>query len=559
MRVLLAQINPTVGDIATNVAKVLQSIDHARKRDADLVVFPELTLAGYPAEDLLLLPHFINALEEALKVVISHTKGISVVVGTARRNSGKGKPLYNTAAIITDGALQGFQDKILLPTYDVFDERRFFEPGHEIPIWEIGGKRVAVTICEDIWQHGQLVKYDTYGIDPVEAIAAKHPDLIVNLSASPFSLSQCQDRILTCSRAARSAKAPLLLCNQVGGNDSLIFDGRSLAVDSRGELIQLGKGFAEDPMLVDLNQSRIPIKVELQPIQELHNALVLGIRDYFHKQGFSKACLGLSGGIDSAVVACLAVEALGKENVLGVLMPSRYSSPGSITDAEELAQTLGMSTRKFSIEKPLESYLHLLTPILDASRSTVTEENLQARIRGMILMAISNQTGCLVLNTGNKSELAMGYSTLYGDMCGGLAVINDLTKQQVYRLANWINRDRIIIPENTILKPPSAELRFDQKDSDTLPDYAIVDSVVQAYVEENKTPETIAKQYGYPIDLVDSLIKKIHLNEYKRRQSPPGLRVSQKAFSAGRRFPVVHRFLDGDNDMKQRYDGNDGE
>lgn len=543
MRVVLTQINPTVGDIQGNTAKVLKCVDEARNMGAQLVVFPELVLSGYPPEDLLLLPHFIDALEKALANVVSNAKGIAVIVGTVRRNSERGKPLYNTAAVIVDGVLQGFQDKMLLPTYDVFDERRFFEPGHNMPLWEIRGKRVAITICEDIWQHGMLLKYDSYREDPVEKIALLQPDFIINLSASPFSLSQCNDRIETCSRAARGAQTPLLLCNQVGGNDSLIFDGRSLAVDRQGKLIQLAQGFVEELLLVDLDRPPIPQALQMEPMEELHKALVLGIRDYFSKLGFSKACLGLSGGIDSAVVACLAVEALGKEKVLGILMPSRYSSPGSITDAEELAHTLDIKTQQISIENPFESYLHILDPFLDAAHPGVTEENLQARIRGMILMAISNQTGCLVLSTGNKSELAMGYSTLYGDMCGGLAVISDLMKQQVYALANWINRNGIIIPEATIQKPPSAELRFDQKDSDTLPDYAVVDHVLQAYVEEHMAPELIAARYGYSIDLVNSLIQRIHRNEYKRRQSPPGLRVSQKSFSVGRRFPIVQRFV----------------
>lgn len=543
MRIILAQINPTIGDFQGNIEKILQSIENARKRDAQLVVFPELAISGYPPEDLLLLPHFIDSLEKALADIISSTKKIAVIVGTVRRNPGKGKALYNTAAIIANGVLQGFQDKILLPTYDVFDERRFFEPGSKMPVWNIGGKQVAVTICEDIWQHGMLLKYASYLDDPVEKCAALHPDLVVNLSASPFSVSQCRDRIETCSRAAITIKAPLLLCNQVGGNDSLIFDGRSIAVNEKGELIGLAQGFVEDDMLVDLDALHSPKPLNIEPMQELHDALILGLQDYFHKLQFSKACLGLSGGVDSALVACLAVEALGKENVLGILMPSRFSSPGSITDAEQLALTLGMQTREISIEKPFESYLDSLASFLDAAHPGVTEENVQARIRGMILMAISNKTGALVLSTGNKSELAMGYSTLYGDMCGGLAVISDLTKQQVYALANWINRNGEIIPINTIQKPPSAELRFDQKDSDTLPDYTIVDNVLQAYVEEHMAPELISARYGYPIELVNDLILRIHRNEYKRRQSPPGLRISQKAFSVGRRFPIVQQFV----------------
>lgn len=544
MKIVLAQLNTTVGDIKGNSLKVRHAISEAKKMDAKLVVFPELVLSGYPPEDLLSLPYFVDSVEEALNSLIADTKGVAAIVGTVRRNTDrKGKSLYNSAAVMVDGVLLGFQDKMLLPTYDVFDERRFFEPGRENKLWNIFGKHVAITICEDIWQHSALLKFDTYQHDPVEELAVLHPEFLVNLSASPFSVSKFSNRIEVCSKAAVAIKAPVMLCNQVGGNDSLIFDGRSLFVNEKGELVAHAKGFAEDLLLVDLEKRQPSIKYDLQPMEELHDALVLGLRDYFQKLGFYKACLGLSGGIDSAVVACLAAEALGKENVVGVLMPSRYSSPGSIEDAEALASALGIKTHTIPIEQPFESYLDILNPFLEPSKPGVTEENLQARIRGMILMALSNKTGCIVLSTGNKSELAMGYSTLYGDMCGGLAVISDLTKQQVYALADWINRDGVIIPESTITKPPSAELRPDQKDSDTLPDYAVVDNVLQDYIEGHNDPADIAKRRGYDLELVNSLIQRIYRNEYKRRQSPPGLRVSEKAFSVGRRFPIVQGFV----------------
>jgi NAD+ synthase (glutamine-hydrolysing) len=338
-------------------------------------------------------------------------------------------------------------------------------------------------------------------------------------------------------------KAPLALCNQVGGNDSLIFDGRSVIVDKDGNLLACAKAFEEDFLSFDLMADHIPINYAIDPMKELNDALVLGLRDYFTKSGFKKACLGLSGGIDSALVACLAAEALGKENVTGVLMPSRYSSKGSIDDAEALAKTLGIQTRTIPIEPVFDNYLSTLDSFLEADKPGIAEENIQARIRGMILMAISNKTGCIVLGTGNKSELAMGYSTLYGDMCGGLAVISDLTKQQVNALSHWINRDHPIIPENTILKPPSAELRPNQKDSDSLPDYAVVDSILQAYIVDHQPPEEIAKTYGYSLELINSLIQRIYRNEYKRRQSPPGLRVSEKAFSVGRRYPIVQGYV----------------
>lgn len=544
MKILLAQINPTVGDIRGNTKKIVDCIAKGKELGAALVVFPEMALCGYPPEDLLLLPHFVKEVEDAIKSIAKSTSGIAAVIGTIRHHEEKGeKALSNSAAVIDNGKLLGFQDKMLLPTYDVFDERRFFEPARQIRLWNIGGKKIGITICEDIWQHGELLKYATYARDPVMEIAALHPDVVINLSASPYSLMKFNDRLQTCSKAATAIKAPLLLCNQVGGNDSLIFDGRSLYVDALGRLIDYSKGFMEDNLLVDLAAKLVPKKYSVAPTEELFNALVLGLKDYFFKSGFTKACLGLSGGVDSALVGCIAVEALGKDNVLGVLMPSRFSSPGSVTDAKQLATALGIKTQEISIEGPFKSYLDGLNPIFKGTESGVAEENIQARIRGMYLMALSNKFGYIVLSTGNKSELAMGYSTLYGDLCGGLAVISDVTKQQVYALSNWINRGKEIIPWNTIHKPPSAELRPNQKDTDTLPDYAIVDNVLQAYVEEHQSVETIAGRFGYPLDVVRDLVGRIHRNEYKRRQSPPGLRISEKAFSVGRRFPIVQGYV----------------
>jgi NAD+ synthase (glutamine-hydrolysing) len=543
MRIVLAQINPTVGDIIGNSLKIKREINIAKEKHADVVIFPELALCGYPPEDLLLLSYFIDSIEKTLHDLLKDVKGITAIIGTVRRNRDRvGKPFYNSAAIVSDGKLLGFQDKSLLPTYDVFDEQRFFEPADEIQLWNIIGKKVAVMICEDMWQHSSLLKYATYHRDPVEQIASLNPDVVINLSASPFSLTKFQERFKACAKAAMTIKAPLALCNQVGGNDSLIFDGRSLVVNQNGHIIGCAKGFVEDNLYIDLDIKSLPIIAQQHQMQDLYDALVLGLRDYFQKSGFTKACLGLSGGIDSALVACIAVEALGKENVIGLLMPSRYSSKGSVEDAEALTKALGISHYTTPIENIFKSYLESLDSFLNKSDQGVTEENIQARIRGMILMAYSNKTGCIVLSTGNKSEIAMGYSTLYGDMCGGLAVISDLTKQQVYALSHWINRNEIIIPENIIIKPPSAELRPDQKDSDTLPDYEIVDNVLQAYIEEHQDPESIAKRYDYSLDLVNSLVQRIYRNEYKRRQSPPGLRVSEKAFSVGRRFPIVQGF-----------------
>lgn len=544
MHIALAQINTTVGDIAGNSLKIREVIEHAKKSGAELVVFPELALAGYPPEDFLLLPSFIDSLDKSLDEIVNCTQGIAAIVGTVRRCTNvKGKSLYNSAAIIVDGTLLGFQNKMLLPTYDVFDERRFFEPAQETRLWTIFGKRIAVSICEDLWQHSSLLKDACYMDDPVNELGMLHPDIVVNLSASPFSLLKFNNRIQVCSKAAATIKAPLVLCNQVGGNDSLIFDGRSLAVNAKGDLIDYAKGFEEDFLLVDTSLEHLVKIYTPEPMKDLKDALVLGLKDYFSKSNFIGACLGLSGGIDSALVAYLAVQALGKENVTGLLMPSRYSSQGSIEDAEVLVKLLGIKSHQIPIEPVFESYLNLLAPVFKNTVQDVTEENLQARIRGMILMAFSNKTGCIVLSTGNKSELATGYCTLYGDMCGGLAVISDLTKQQVYALAHWINGEQEIIPWNTIKKPPSAELREDQKDSDTLPDYAVLDTVLQAYIEEHQDPEWIAKKYGYSLDLVKGLVKRIYRNEYKRRQSPPGLRISEKAFSVGRRFPIVQGFV----------------
>lgn len=544
MKILLAQINPTVGDIEGNCEKILAGIEHARKKSADLVLFPELALSGYPPEDFLLMAHFAEAIEKDLQKIIRASVGISVIVGVPRFNpKGGEKHLCNAAAIIHDQKLLGFQDKSLLPTYDVFDERRYFEPSHENKVWELGGKKIGVTICEDIWEHGDMVRFTEYRRDPVLDLKPQKPDLLLNLSASPYRVNKFQERLAVCSKSATTLKCPVLLCNQVGGNDSLIFDGYSLHVGSDGKLHQWGKGFEEDYLLIDLSQKTPPQTYEPDEICDLHRALVLGLRDYFQKSGLKKACFGLSGGIDSAVVACIAAEALGKENILPVMLPSRYSSESSITDAEQLLKNLDVKSLEMSIEKPFQSFLDILEPHFEGKPFDSTEENLQARIRGMILMAISNKLGHIVLSTGNKSELAMGYATLYGDMCGGLGVLSDVTKMQVYALARWYNREAEVIPWNIIYKPPSAELRPNQKDSDSLPDYETIDNVVHDYIVEHQSPEAIAKKHNYTLDLVQDLIHRIHLNEYKRRQSPPGLRISQKAFSVGRRFPIVQKWV----------------
>lgn len=543
MKIALAQINPIIGSLASNRDKIIDRIEAARTSGAQLVIFPEMTLCGYPPEDLLLMPSFIQAMEDELKTIIAATQGIAVIVGTVRENlSGGEKRLYNSAAIIEDKRLIGYQDKILLPDYDVFSERRYFEPGASSTIWKIQGKKVGVTICEDIWQHAKAVTYTNYLRDPVEELKDQKPDLLVNLSGSPYYFYKQKLRLYVCHSAAKTLGCPLFYCNQVGSNDSLIFDGYSLYVDGQGNLRSYAKGFEEDLHIVDTEKNYPLITLAPDPIEELYRALVLGVRDYFHKQGFKRACFGLSGGIDSAVVAPIAVAALGKENILALGLPSRYSSKESVSDSKKLAGNLGISFKELSIEKPFTDFLEILEPQFEGKSPDVTEENLQARIRGMILMAFSNKLGYLLLSTGNKSEMAMGYATLYGDMCGGLAVLSDATKQQVYALANWINRHDEVIPQEIIDKPPSAELRPDQKDSDSLPDYTIVDRVLEQYVEEHLSPEEIAQKFKFPLPLVKELVRKIHLNEYKRKQAPPGLRVTKKAFTAGRHFPIVQHW-----------------
>lgn len=543
MKILVAQLNPIIGDLKGNADKILASIEKGRQEGADLVLFSELVLTGYPPDDFLLLDHFLDEVEESLSRIVSGTKGINAVVGLPRRRKTyQEKTLANSAAIISDGKILGYQDKLLLPTYDVFDERRYFEPASEIQSWELSGRRVVITICEDVWQHAEMVKWSYYHEDPVEQLKKLKPDLMLNLSASPFSVNKPDQRKTVVAAAAETLGCPVVLCNQVGGNDSVIYDGMSLYAGGDGKLRAIAKGFDEDFLVVEMDEEYSPITFQLDPIEQLYHALVLGVRDYFRKLDFKKGCLGLSGGIDSAVVACIGAEALGKENLLALTMPSRYSSEASVADAMALVNRLGITCKEVPIEGPFKSYLELLGPYFEGLPSDTTEENLQARIRGMILMAFSNKLGYIVLSTGNKSEVAMGYATLYGDMCGGLSVISDVLKTQVYDLARWINRNEEIIPWNTIEKPPSAELRPDQKDTDALPPYDVVDAVLVEYVVKHESPEKIAEKHGYPMELVEDLVKKIHQNEYKRQQAPPGLRVTEKAFSIGRKFPIVQKW-----------------
>jgi NAD+ synthase (glutamine-hydrolysing) len=543
MKILLGQINPTIGDFAGNTQKILRVIESAREKKADVVVFPEMCLCGYQPEDLVLHKAFVEEMEEWLEKIAAASKNLMVVVGMVRRNPAKGeKPLFNTAAVMQDGKFIGFEDKCLLPTYDVFDEKRYFESSKSVKIWNYKGKKIALMICEDIWQHAGLVEYTDYEHDPVLDLVKEKPDFLINISSSPYHFQKPEVRIKVCAASAKTLKCPVFLCCQVGGNDQIIYDGYSIFVDAEGKLRQSAAGFKEDELLVDLDNPPSLQEFKYDALQDLYSALVLGVRDYFHKQGFKKGCLGLSGGIDSALVACIAADALGKENVLALVMPSRFSSSESMKDAKLLAKNLQIESMEISIEGPFQAYLDLLEPHFKGKKFDVTEENMQARVRGMILMAISNKLGYIVLGTGNKSELALGYCTLYGDMAAGLGVISDLTKERVYSLSRWINRKKEIIPQSIIERVPTAELRPNQKDTDSLPEYAIVDAVLQDYVEEFLSAEEIAKKQKLSLDIVEDLIHRIHAAEYKRRQAAPGLRVSRKAFGVGRRYPIVQKW-----------------
>lgn len=539
MEIALAQLNPIVGDLKGNGEKILSVIKKCEEQGADLIIFPELSLQGYPPEDLLLLQSFLQASKEKVLEIASQTQTATVLMGCIREGESQGeKPLFNSVAVMQGGKLLGYQDKTLLPTYDVFDERRYFSPALQSKIWEINSQKVLITICEDIWSLSEEVPYSTYREDFLTSFSQEKIDLIVNVSASPYHFKKPAIRKKVFQNVVQLLKAPLVFCNQVGGNDSLIFDGHSEWMDASGKTLYLAPGFEEGFFF----PSRDPSSEQKEDLENLEEALVLALRDYFQKQNFKKAILGLSGGVDSALVAYLAQKALGNENVEGLLLPSRFTSKASIDDALELAANLGIQTKTIGIEPLYTSYLETLSPYFEGRQPDVTEENLQARIRGMLLMAFSNKFGFLVLSTGNKSEMALGYSTLYGDLCGGLAVISDVPKTMVYQLCRKINAKKQVIPENILTRPPSAELREDQKDSDTLPPYEVIDPILEAYVERHASAEEILQETGFSEEIVWEVIKKIHQNEYKRRQAPPGLRVTEKAFSKGRVFPIVQKW-----------------
>lgn len=542
LRIGIAQINPTVGDIPGNLKKIKGFISQAKRHQVNLVIFPELSVIGYPPMDLLEKESFIKSNLSAVKTLTKQASGIGIVIGFVKKNPHlPGMPLLNCAGLLYNGKLSFTQAKSLLPSYDVFDETRYFQPASQIKRTLFLSKKIGISICEDIWNDKGLWKRRLYPQDPIKELTKQKVDLIINISASPFSVGKGKLRYQMIKSVAKKHHLPIIYVNQVGGNDSLIFDGGSFALDEKGRLIAQAKFFAEDFVVVDFNNlpsSEIVFKED--ELSSIHQALILGIRDYVKKTGFQKVLLGLSGGIDSSLTCLLAVQALGKENVYGVLLPSPYSSPSSLTDAKRLAKNLGIDYQVITIGGLFSSYKKSLSNSFKGMSEDVTEENLQARIRGTLLMALSNKYGSLLLTTGNKSEMAMGYCTLYGDMAGGLAVISDLPKTLVYRLVAYLNGDKEWIPQNVFTKAPSAELRPNQKDEDSLPPYAILDEILQAYIEENKGKEEIIR-LGFKPALVKEVLAKVDRNEYKRRQAPPGLRVTSKAFGFGRRIPIAQK------------------
>jgi len=541
MRIALAQLNYHIGNFESNTQKVIAAIQRAQKEDAELIVFAELAICGYPPRDFLDYDEFIQFSMDALHEIASFTKDIGVIIG-APTNSEKesGKRLRNSAVFIYDGKIQSIHNKGLLPTYDVFDEYRFFEPENEFSILNFKGTKIALTVCEDIWNMDDQPMYDQ---SPMDELIKVQPDLMINISASPFDVDHHEDRLRILKENVLKYDIPIVYVNHVGAQTELIFDGGSMVMNEKGDITKQLAFFEEDLQIWDSKTESTPIKDSAEnSIERIRQALVIGIRDYFGKLGFKKAILGLSGGIDSALTAVLAVQALGKENLVGVLMPSEFSSDHSVSDAEKLAQNLGIAYHQIPIKSTFTSFRSDLSPVFEDSTFGLTEENLQARIRGTLLMAISNKKGYIVLNTSNKSEAAVGYGTLYGDMNGGLSVLGDLYKTKVYELSKHLNLKKEIIPHNTITKEPSAELRPDQKDSDSLPDYDLLDQILYQYIEEKQGRDDIISM-GFDPKIVAKILKLVNINEYKRYQTAPVLRVSKKAFGMGRRMPIVARYL----------------
>jgi len=541
VRISLAQINTTIGDFSGNSAKIIDFAQRAKTAGSDLVLFPELSVCGYPPRDLVERPWFVDRNREAVEAIARQTAGIAVVCGLVTpAHAATGKSVLNSAALLRDGKIAFLQSKRLLPSYDVFDEMRNFAPAERQQLICLGNKQVALTICEDAWNDKHFWDRPLYGVDPVEDLISAGGQILLNISSSPFFMRKRELRHDMLATIAKNYRVPVAFVNQVGGNDNLVFDGSSFALGPDGKVIAQAKSFEEDLVSFDSDSLSGNIHDQDASIEaSAYAALVLGTRDYVRKCGFQRVVLGLSGGIDSALTACIAVDALGRENVIGVAMPGPYSSRGSIDDAEKLAQNLGIHFDTVPIGDIFNSYLGSLKPVFAGRGPDVTEENIQARIRGSVMMAMSNKFGALVLTTGNKSEIGVGYCTLYGDMCGGLAVISDVPKTLVYRLARFVNQHSPVIPESTITKEPSAELRPGQKDSDSLPPYEVLDAILEDYVEDNKSPEVIAAERGYDLKLVRKVAHMVDINEYKRQQAAPGLKISEKAFGFGRRYPIA--------------------
>ena len=544
MNIAVAQLNFHIGNFDGNVSKMLDAVEVAKSQGADMICFSELTTCGYPPRDFLEFDDFIRKAEAAIETLKKASRDIAIVVGSPSRNPViEGKDLFNSAYFLYEGEIKGIQHKALLPTYDIFDEYRYFEPTSEFNIVEFKGKRIAMTVCEDIWNIGN--ENPLYTICPMDEMMPHNPDFIINLSASPFSYEQSETRINVVRANIERYKIPMFYINHVGAQTELVFDGGSIIMSPNGNIHDEMPYFEECIRTYSLDAvmkgGRVLHQVKSK-MEKIHDAIVLGVKDYFGKLGFKKAILGLSGGIDSAVTAVLAARALGSENVRLILMPSHYSSDHSVKDAEDLAKNLGSPYDVVPIESVYHSYIKLLEPQFKDLPFNITEENIQARIRGMILMAMSNKFGHIVLNTSNKSEAAVGYGTLYGDMCGGLSVIGDVYKTEVFELARYINKDGEVIPENTITKPPSAELRPNQKDSDSLPEYDVLDAVLYQYIERRQGPNELVEK-GFDEKLVARVLRLVNINEFKRHQTAPVIRVSTKAFGMGRRMPIVGKYL----------------
>ncbi|TAK37203.1 MAG: NAD+ synthase [Saprospiraceae bacterium] len=544
MKIALAQLNFFVGDFEGNLRKMLIAVATAKEQGADLVCFPELATCGYPPRDFLEFDDFICRAGHSIEKLAEAARGIAIAVGSPSRNPViEGKDLYNSAYFLEEGKVKHVQHKALLPTYDVFDEYRYFEPARQFNVVEFKGKKIALSICEDLWNLGN--ENPLYTVVPLDEMMPQKPDLILNLSASPFSYEHAKNRIHVLRANVERYGIPLIYVNQMGSQTEIIFDGGSLVVSPNGHIFDEMPFFEEAVRTYDFDEILHNGRSVEQPkdkISLIHDALILGIRDYFSKLGFEQAILGLSGGLDSAVVAVLAAKAIGKDNVRCLLMPSQFSSDHSVNDARELAVNLGMQYDIVPIKPLYEAFMQALKPHFRGSPFGVAEENLQARIRGILVMALSNKFGNILLNTTNKSELAVGYGTLYGDMCGGLSVLADVYKTEVFELARFINKDGIIIPENIITKPPSAELRPNQKDSDSLPEYDILDQILYQYIEKRQGPNEIIAM-GFDEKVVRRALRLVNINEFKRHQAAPVLRVSPKAFGVGRRMPIVGKYL----------------